>query len=96
VRNSYETLIGNLKERKHLRDVGVTKRIIIKLIVKNSILGSKMNSCGSKYRALISEVMNIQIPKQARNLLTNLATVSFSSRVLFHAVIIFTSFPVKH
>jgi hypothetical protein len=59
-------LSENLKGRKHLIDVGVTKRIIIKLMVKNRTRGSKLNSCSSKYRALISDEMNIQIPKQAR------------------------------
>jgi len=39
-----------------------------------------------RWRALVNEIMNLQVPQNAGNFLTKLEPVSFSRRTVFHGV----------
>ena len=57
---------GNLRERDHLEDASIDEKIILKLILRNGILGGAMDwiylaQNRDRWWALVDAVMNLQV-----------------------------------
>ena len=67
---------GNLRERDHLEDAGVGGRIILIWIFRKWNGGRAMDwielaQDKGRFRALVNAVMNLRVPQNAGNFLTN-------------------------
>jgi hypothetical protein len=74
---------GNLRERDHLKDLGIDGRIILKCPLMKQSGGHGLNLCcdsrRDKWRAFVNKFMNFGFSKMQ-------GTVSFSRRTLLHRV----------
>jgi len=65
---------GRLKEGDHLEDLGIEGRIILKLILKNTMWimhWIDLTQDRVKWQAVVNVVMNLWVPLNARNFLTS-------------------------
>ena len=65
---------GRLKEGDHLEDLGLEGRIILKLILKNTMWimhWIDLTQDRVKWQAVVNVVMNLWVPLNARNFLTS-------------------------
>jgi hypothetical protein len=64
-RGVYRVLVGNLRGRDHLEDLGVDGRILFKWVVKNWDGGMDwiyLAQDRDGWRALVNAVMNLRVP----------------------------------
>jgi hypothetical protein len=47
-RNAYRVLVGNLKERDHLKDLGIDGRVTLQQYCRNSIRGHRLDYLAQK------------------------------------------------
>lgn len=82
-------LWGELKERGHLKKLDVNGIIIITCILKiySESYGPIIRPRGSnKRQAVVKTVMKLRVQINEGNSLSSLWTISFSRRILLHAV----------
>jgi hypothetical protein len=64
-RDAYRVLVGDLRERDHLEDVGMDRTIILKWIFKQWDGGMHWIDLAQdrdRWRALLNSIMNLQVP----------------------------------
>jgi hypothetical protein len=82
---------GNLRKRDHLEDVGLDVKImllverILKKISWKVVEWNDLTEGTEKWRALVKAVMNLRVPKNARNFLT-VEELSFSGWTPFRGI----------
>ena len=63
---AYRGLVGNLRQRDHLKDPGVDWRIILKWIFRKwdvvAWTGSTLLQDRDKWQSLVNAVMNLRLP----------------------------------
>jgi len=72
---AYKGLVGTLSERGHLEDSGIDGRIILRWILRTlngrALSGFDLTQDRKRRRALLNIVMNLRIPENVGNFLTN-------------------------
>ena len=64
-RGAYRVLVGDLRERDHLQDLGIDERIILKFISRKLAGGmdwSDLAQDRDRWQALVNAVMNLWVP----------------------------------
>jgi hypothetical protein len=83
---------GNLRERDHLEDPGVDRRITLRQIFRKWDWGGggmdwiDVAPTTDRWQALVNAVMNLRVPYNVGNFLTSCELVSFSRRTVLHGV----------
>jgi len=65
---------GNLRERDHMENPGVDGKIILRWMFRKWVGGMDWIDLGQnrdRWRGLVRAVMNLRVPQNARNFVTN-------------------------
>ena len=77
---------GNLRERDHLEDSGIEKRIILKWTFRKRDGGMDwidLAQDGDRWRALVNAVKDIWVSQNTGTFLTSRKRVTFPRRIMF-------------